>query len=58
MADERKTNVSFSFKKKKSSNKNYGVGRNALNSEDVHDKKDDKDYIHSAEGKKLNRSVS
>lgn len=57
MADERKANVSFSFKKKKSSNKNYGVERNALNSEDVHDKKDDKDYIHSAEGKKLNRSV-
>lgn len=53
MADERKTNVSFSFKKKKSSNKNYGVERNALKSEDIHDKRDDKDYIHSAEGKKL-----
>ena len=58
MADERTTNVSFSFKKKKSSNKNYGVERNALNSDVVHEKKDDKDFIHSAEGKKLNRQVS
>ena len=55
MAEERKVSVSFSFSKKKSSNKGYGAERNALNSHDVKVKEEEKDYIHSAEGKELKR---
>lgn len=55
MAEERKIGVSFSFSKKKSSNKVYSAERNALKTEDVNGKGEEKDYIHSAEGKELKR---
>ena len=55
MADDRKLGVSFSFSKKKSSNKGYNVERNALSADDVNVKYEEKDYIHSAEGKELKR---
>ena len=55
MAEERKIGVSFSFSKKKSSNKVYSAERNALKTEDVNVKGGEKDYIHSAEGKELKR---
>ncbi|XP_068759419.1 G-patch domain and KOW motifs-containing protein-like [Montipora capricornis] len=53
MADDRKLGVSFSFSKKKSSNRGYNVERNALSADDVNVKYEEKDYIHSAEGKEL-----
>ena len=55
MAEERKISVSFSFSKKKSSNKVYSVERNALKTEDDKVKGEEKDFIHSAEGKELKR---
>ena len=57
MADERKSGVSFTFSKKKSSNKAYSTERNALDSDAVNIKEEEKDYILSAEGKELRRLV-
>ena len=57
MADERKTGVSFSFSKRKPSTKAYSSEKNALNKDDGNVKEEEKDYIHSAEGKELKRLV-
>lgn len=56
MADERKIGVSFSFSKKASDSK-YSSERNALKTDDTKIKEEEKDYIHSAEGKRLKRFV-
>lgn len=57
MADERKIGVSFSFSKKKSSNKTYSAKRNVLNTDYVKVENEERDYIHAAEGKELKRLV-
>lgn len=57
MANERKSGVSFTFSKKKPSEKAYSTERNALDCDAANLKEEEKDYIHSAEGKELRRLV-
>ena len=57
MADERKVGVSFSFSKRKPSTKAYSSEKNALNKNDAKVEEEEKDYIHSAEGKEFKRLV-
>ena len=57
MEEERKTGVSFSFSKRTPAIKSYSSEKNALRIDEDKVKDDEKDYIHSAEGKALKRYI-